>query len=230
MPYCNPDSLTSAEDYAATLSRFLPNAGTVFVEEALRATLQDIVSSSRNLKEIIDIDAQAGVSPYQIKTIDCSEVIGINSVTVNGVCINPIDACSLSFCGCANNGCERCRSYMTNSFASRRGGYVARPNDFIEIYPAPTRDTIGGIQVEAVVTLSPDACEFPSSLINRYPRAIQYGVLGELFMMQSEAWYSMATALRYIRLYKDEIKNIQDAAFLDSHPEGVIHVASRNSI
>ncbi len=165
------------------------------IAQKLALTLTEL-SKSGILKRRHVEPIQAGVRDYYIKPLAGETIHLVQSVCVNGRCLE------------ANHRGNCCES---GKCKPRMGGFVFEPMDKIVLDEALCKEC-GNIEVVYTAYVSHDACDIDKVLIDRYKEIIIQGAAGRLRKMAALPWSMPQLGMDLMRSY--EIGKTQ--AFIDA--------------
>ena len=182
-----------------TALMLVPAASTLAAEAAILNATIEAARVTRQVRAVLTVDAQAGVSTYDIPTPEGYTLAYVESVCVNGikytgtrerpctpveVCVEPVQqspclkrpACMRGFALNTACGSEELVACGDGKF------YVADGGTTIILMPAPNADQYDAIEVELSVIPSRFSCVVPMSFFEQWKEEIGIGAGSKLLL------------------------------------------------
>ncbi len=165
---------------------------------ALEAARQ-FCTKARAYRDFVVLDLKAGYPTYtlvpnvfvltdqDVEARDAVEVIGVESVEVDGI---PYDPASPESTGRDSDGV-----------------YVYYPMDTVQIFKPPEADLVSGLRVRVVLRPKPMATGLPDRLTARFASEIATGAVALLKEMPEEAWSDPRGAALSGAMFEEFVSN-----------------------
>lgn len=158
-------------------------------ESYVRQSAIDFCVRSQVLVRKVEIDMQAGVTTYPVKTLGCEQIVSIQRICAGAQCQ------SLQLL--THEPCD-------TGLQAHGGVWFVPPNE-LRVTTAPTTDRKGGIVVFVAVAPERDSCECDPILYERYHEAIINGALARLYLAKATPWHDKTLAEYHRQLAAQQI-------------------------
>ena len=186
MVNASPNKRVPISQLAKEVLPHIPSLDLRAIEPYVSRAAHEFADRTGVLKDVISLDAQAGVPDYQLDALHCDDcVIAISKVCVNGKRHVPLrcDPCCPTVCG----------AYF----------YEA---PLIYLYAPPNCDAKDYVEVEAVVGPRRDACTIDRFLYEKYADGVVYKAVSELQLLPDASWYNPQQAGIMLSKYESWVR------------------------
>lgn len=150
----------------------------------------------------IDIPTQENVQHYPFERYlpEGFEVEYISEVMYNNCCIKCLD--------------DNCRDWCT-------AGYIMDDLNHITLRQyCPGEDGCDTLRVKAVLRVSPDGCDLPKDMVDRFEVELFTGTMAHLLTMKGKQWTDFKAGEYYENQFKGDIASAKHLVGNKMNPEG----------